>query len=372
MRRFLPLSTAVVLCAIAAPDCLGGETRRRATDPFLRAAQHAAAAVGPKTPFNWGEGVLMYGLLDTWRVTRNRRYLDAVRRWADHHCAKGIVPLLNQRGYCGHWGPGTPLLLLYQHTQEPHYLKAAADIRHFVRHAATRTREGALGHWRGNVQIWVDTLCMACPTLARYHVAANDADALEDAVRQLELASRHLQDPKTGLFWHMWDERTGKHSDGFWGRGNGWVIISLVDTLEVLPPTHPARGRLRRILQAQVRGLMPLQTPSGMWRTVLDRQNAYEETSATAMIVYGIAKAQQLKLIAEGHTAPLRKAWAALEKQVDDKGVVRGTSAGTGPRGIRHYLDRPRGEYPWGTGAFLLAGAKLREMGIVGASAQRP
>ena len=342
---------------------------RPARDPFLRAADHAADSVGPATPLNWGEGVLTYGLFEAWRVTRSPRYLEAVQAWADHHCAKSLLPLLRKRGYCGHWGPGTPLVLLHEHTPQPRYLEAATEIRNFVRDSATRTAEGALGHYRGSVQIWVDTLCMVCPTFARYSVAAKDPTALEDAVKQLDLAARHLQDPKTGLFWHMWDERTGKHSQGFWGRGNGWVIISLADVLEVLPKTHRSYAELQKVLQAQVRGLIAHEAPSGMWRTVVERADAYEETSATAMITYGIAKAMQLKLIAEDHTPRLLRAWAALEKQVDADGVVLGTSAGTGPRGIAHYLARPRGEYTWGTGAFLLAGAKLRQMGI--ASPQR-
>ena len=347
------------LCCLA---CAGSAAA--ATDPFIRAADHAAASVRAATPFNWGEGVLMYGLLDAWRATKDDRYLAAVRRWADHHSSKSLLPLLRKRGYCGHWGPGTPAVLLYEHTGEARYLKAAAEIRHFIRDKATRTTEGALGHWRGNVQIWVDTLCMVCPTFARYSVAAKDPTALDDAVKQLEIAARHLRDEKTGLFYHMWDERTGRHSQGFWGRGNGWVIISLVDVLEVLPKEHPSRERLRKVLASQIRGLVPHQAPSGMWRTVVDRDDAYEETSATAMIVYGIAKAMHLKLIDGDHAARLRKAWAALEKQVDEKGVVLGTSAGTGPRGIEHYLSCPRGEYTWGTGAFLLAGARLRQMGL--------
>ncbi|NQT54560.1 glycoside hydrolase family 88 protein [bacterium] len=330
----------------------------------MRAADHAAASVGPKTPFNWGEGVLAYGLMEAWRVTKEPRYLEAVKRWADHHGTRGIGPTLSQRGYCGHWGPGTPLLLLYEATKDERYLRSATEVRAFIRDKATRTSDGALGHWRGNVQIWVDTLAMACPTLARYSIATKDASALDDAVRQLERAAKHQQDPKTGLFWHMWDERTGEHSEGVWGRGNGWVILSLVDTLEFLPEEHPARERLVGILRKQIACLVKLQCASGMWRTVLDRPEAYEETSATAMILYGIAKAQQLKLIADDHTPRLKRAWTALEKQVDARGIVRGTSAGTGPRGIDHYLKRPRGEYSWGTGAFLLAGARLREMGI--------
>lgn len=337
-------------------------------DAFRRAADHAAKTLGPATPLNWGEGVLAYGVIEAWRVTKEPRYLAAVKRWADHHCTKGIEPVLKgrgkRRGYCGHWGPGTPLLLLFEHTRDERHLKAATAIRSFIRDKATRTAEGSLGHWGGNVQIWVDTLAMACPTLARHHILKTDPAALADAARQLELAAKHLQDPATGLFWHMWDESTGKHSEGFWGRGNGWVILSLADTLEVLPESDAARGRLAAILRKQVAGLVPHQTPGGMWRTVVDRADAYEETSATAMIVYGIAKAQQLKLLAGDQTPLLRKAWAALAAQVDAAGVVRGTSAGTGPRGVQHYLTRPRGEYTWGTGAFLLAGAKLRETGI--------
>jgi len=292
-----------------------------ATGPFIRAADHAAASLKPSTPFNWGEGVLTWGLVEASRATKDARYREAVERWADAHCAKSLLPLLRKRGYCG--------------------------------------------HWRGNVQIWVDTLCMVCPTLASYAACVGERAALDDALLQLEIATKHLQDEKTGLFWHMWDEKTGKHSEGLWGRGNGWVILSLVETLAVLPGPHARADRLRPVLQAQVRGLLACQRPSGMWRTVLDRDDAYEETSATAMIVYGIAKAAQRGLIEGDHTEALRRAWAALERQVDEKGMVQGTSAGTGPRGIEHYLGRPQGEYAWGTGAFLLAGAKLREMGLI-------
>jgi len=336
-----------------------------ATGPFIRAADHAAASLKPSTPFNWGEGVLTWGLVEASRATKDARYREAVERWADAHCAKSLLPLLRKRGYCGHWGPGTALLALYRQNPRPVYLGGATEIRAFIGGEATRTKERALGHWRGNVQIWVDTLCMVCPTLASYAACVGERAALDDAILQLEIATKHLQDEKTGLFWHMWDEKTGKHSEGLWGRGNGWVILSLVETLAVLPGPHARADRLRPVLQAQVRGLLACQRPSGMWRTVLDRDDAYEETSATAMIVYGIAKAAQRGLIEGDHTEALRRAWAALERQVDEKGMVQGTSAGTGPRGIEHYLGRPQGEYAWGTGAFLLAGAKLREMGLI-------
>ena len=134
-----------------------------ATDPFIRAADHAAASLKPSTPFNWGEGVLTWGLAEAARATKDARYREAVERWADARCAKSLLPLLRKRGYCGHWGPGTALLALYRQNPRP-----------------------------------------AC---------VGERAALDDAILQLEIATKHLQDEKTGLFWHMWDEKTGKHSE---------------------------------------------------------------------------------------------------------------------------------------------------------------
>ncbi len=255
--------------------------------------------------------------------------------------------------------------MLHEDTGAPEYLKTARDIRAFIGDKATRLADGALAHFRDNTQIWVDTLCMACPTLVRYSVVTGETDALDDAVLQLKLAAEHMQSAETGLFYHMWDERTGKCSPEFWGRGNGWTIISLVDVLEVLPADHPGRPELVVCLQKLIAGLIAHQADSGMWRTVIDREDSYEETSATAMITYAIAKATQLGLTAEDHRPRLLRAWRALEARVDENGVVLGTSAGTGPASYSSYASKPIGEYTWGTGALLLAGARLKQMSLI-------
>jgi unsaturated rhamnogalacturonyl hydrolase len=335
-------------------------------DPFTRAADYAAEQSLENIPrFDWGEGVLMYGLEVAYRVTGDPLYRRAVDEWAEYHLRQGIGETLAARDYCGHWGPGTPVLLRYERTRRPGYLDLGREIREFIAAEATRTPEGALGHFRGNDQIWVDTLCMVCPTLAKYYQLTGDEDALDDAVLQLLLAAGHQRDLRSGLFYHMWDDSEDAHSPELWGRGNGWVIISLVDTIEVMDPDDPRRARLARILRDQIEGLLPLQTESGMWRTVLDREDSYEETSATAMITYGIAKAWELGVVGDEVLPPLDAAWAALEDQVSPEGVVLGVSGGTGPGGFENYITRPQGEYPWGTGAFLMAGAKLHELGLI-------
>ncbi len=342
------------------------QIRDYAEDVFERAADHAALTAGVTMPYNWGEGVFMYGLMEAYEHFKKPEYLEAVKNWADKHTKpERLADILDRRAYCGIWGPGTPTVMLYGVTGEEKYLRATKQIWEYIRDEATRTEEGALGHYRDNYQIWVDTLFMVCPTLAKYYKHTGDEAALEDAILQLVLAQKHMQCKWTDLFFHMWDSTDGKTNPDFWGRGNGWVIMSIVDTLEHTPKAHEQYDFLKQVLQKQIKALMRYQAPSGMWRTVVNRPDSYEETSATAMIVYGVAKAMQLDLVEQDYRKELQKAWSALEKQVSDHGAVLGTSAGTGPSYYEGYMTRPVGEYTWGTGAFLMAGAKLHEMKLV-------
>ncbi len=65
----------------------------------------------PKPPaFNWGEGVMLSGMMQAYHLTKDPRYLKFVRDFADYWHAKGIASTLARRGYCGHWGPGHAML----------------------------------------------------------------------------------------------------------------------------------------------------------------------------------------------------------------------------------------------------------------------
>lgn len=345
-----------------------------AVAPLIRAADRASCmteTASPPMAFDWGQGVFMSGLLETYQVTKDPRYLKAVQNWGNYHSAQSLMPKLKAAGFCNYWGPGAPMIELYKVTGQEQYLKPVDEIWQYIRDHAARTTEGALGHskrQRNRNQLWVDSLYMTCPTLAKYSNVINDPAPLDDAVRQLELAAKYLQDKETGLFLHMWDEPTGKATASFWGRGNGWVIISLVDVLEFLPKQHPKYDQLVMILNRQINGLIQYQSPNGMWHTVIDRIDSYQETSATAMITYAIAKAMQLELISEDYKAQLLNAWQGLSKRVNEDGVVTGASLGTLPYSggsFEYYDSISTAESTWGTGSFLRAGAKLMEMGIL-------
>jgi len=371
-RRFLAVSTAGTLLATGGRT-LAADRSDSATDPKEVVIKVADAVVRdfPKPPpFNWGEGVLLTGMMRAYRLTGHQRYLKFVRDFADHHHKAGIVATLQQRGYCGHWGPAFPMLMLYEQTRDKRYLELAEQVAQFMTTRAERTKDGGLSHFNGKPQLWVDTLDMCCPVLSNLARIAKRPELQEEAVRQLEVFARHLQDPKTGMFYHMWDEASGKRTPELWGRGNGWVVMSYTETLKNEKPDSPRRRRLIEPFTRQLAGIVPLQdTTSGLWRTVLDKPDTYLEASCSAMFLYGMAECRNLKLIAvtPEHAGPwmdtMRRAWEGLAKIVEKNGRVGGVSAGTGPSGKAGYVGRKVGTFTWGTGALLLAGCAWAESG---------
>lgn len=307
-------------------------------------------------PFNWGEGTMLTGMMRAYKLTKDKRYLQFVRRFADYHHERGIGATLNERGYCGHWGPGYPMLMLYEATGDRRYLELAEQINDFLLNKAERTADGGLSHFSGKPQLWVDTLDMCCPVLSNLARITKRPALQKEAIRQLDIFAKHLQDPKTGLFYHMWDEKSAEHTPSFWARGNGWVVMSYTDVLKNEKAGSKDAARLIAPFSKQLATIARLQNKeTGLWHTVLDEPDTYQEGSASSMFLYGMAECRNLKLFDVPYVKTTRKAWAGLARTIQPNGRVAGVSAGTGPSGKSGYVTRQVGTYTWGTGAFLLA-----------------
>jgi len=339
----------------------------RPADPkaMVKTVADAVLRDFPKPPpFNWGEGVLLSGMMRAYRLTQDPRYLRFVRDFADHWHKRGIASTLSKRGYCGHWGPGHAVLMLYEVTKDKRHLALADQINAFMLNQAERTKDGGLSHFNGKQQLWVDTLDMCCPVLSHSARIKGEPKLQAEAVRQLEVFARHLRDSETGLWYHMWDERSGKRTPSFWGRGNGWVVMSYTEVLKHERADSPARARLAAAFGKQLASIVRLQDRrTGLWHTVLDQPDTYLETSASAMILFALAECRTRKLIDVPYADAMRRVWAGLARQVDARGRVTGVSAGTGPSGKAGYVARKAGTYTWGTGAFLHAACAYAESG---------
>jgi unsaturated rhamnogalacturonyl hydrolase len=210
--------------------------------------------------------------------------------------------------------------------------------------------------------MWVDTVFMAAPLLAGVGQMEKKPEYIDDAANQDIVHARHLQDEKTGLIYHMFDWQTGTHSDGFWGRGDGWVLMSIADTMETMDRRHAKYGELASIAQRLAKGLEATQDSTGLWHTVLDEPNSYVETSATAMFTYGFLKLVRLGVLPADYRTPAMNAWHAINEKYVQDGVVVGVSAGTGPSGVDSYRTRGVGSETWGTGAYLLAASEVQRV----------
>jgi unsaturated rhamnogalacturonyl hydrolase len=150
--------------------------------------------------------------------------------------------------------------------------------------------------------MWLDGLFMGSPFLAQYGKVFSEPAAFDEVARQILLMDQHAYDPKTGLYYHAWDEKkiqpwankeTGQ-SPNFWGRAVGWYTMALVDSLDYLPPTHPDLERINDVLRRVADGITRWQDPAtGLWWQVMDqgaRKGNYREATASSMFVYALAK----------------------------------------------------------------------------------
>jgi rhamnogalacturonyl hydrolase YesR len=130
---------------------------------------------------------------------------------------------------------------------------------------------------------------------------------------------------------HGWVQDMDPHPQFHWARANGWALMTKIELLDALPVNHPGRPYILQMLKAHVKGLAALQDGTGFWHQLLDRNDSYLETSATAIYTYCIARAVNkgwLDAKAYGPMALL--AWNAVSTKINANGQVEGTCVGTG------------------------------------------
>jgi rhamnogalacturonyl hydrolase YesR len=89
--------------------------------------------------------------------------------------------------------------------------------------------------------------------------------------------------------------------------------------------------------------LLANQAEDGMWRQLIDRPDAWKETSGTAMFGYAMAVGVRRGILKEpAYAAAYRRAWAALAGYVGADGKLSQVCIGTGQsRDAAYYLGRP-------------------------------
>jgi unsaturated rhamnogalacturonyl hydrolase len=213
--------------------------------------------------------------------------------------------------------------------------------------------------------LWLDDLYMSVPCLAQAGKLTGERRYYDDAARQIVQFSDRMFVKERGLYMHGWVQGMRHHPAFHWARANGWAIMATAELLDVLPEDHPQRARILELFRAHAAGLVAAQGHAGLWHQLLDRRESYEETSASAMFVFGIARGINrgwLDALAFGPAASL--GWNAVAIKVNAKGQVEGTCVGTGMAwDPMFYLYRPVHLLAaHGYGPVFLAGAEMIEL----------
>ncbi|RJG21269.1 glycoside hydrolase family 88/105 protein [Massilia cavernae] len=213
--------------------------------------------------------------------------------------------------------------------------------------------------------LWLDDMFMGVPTMAYLGKTTGDRKHYDDAVRQVQQFSKRMFNPKLGIYMHGYVEGMRDHPEFHWARANGWAVMSMVEVLEVLPKDHKGYQAVLEQLRAHIRGLAAYQAKEGFWHQLIDRSDTYQETSATAIYAYAIARAVNRGYVEPEMYGPMANlAWNAVASKVLPNGQIEGICVGTGMAfDPAFYAYRPTSvKAAHGYGPALLAGAEIIEM----------
>ncbi|NLS79320.1 MAG: glucuronyl hydrolase [Chloroflexi bacterium] len=165
--------------------------------------------------------------------------------------------------------------------------------------------------------IWIDLAMAVTPYLLFAGLALDEPRYIDEAVRQTLSMVEVFLDPANGLL-HQCRNFTGPGliSTDHWGRGNGWGHIALAELALHLPADSPHRPAAERAFRDHALALLPYQSPGGLWRQELAMPDAWEESSGTALILYGYGIGLRTGLLASSAFRPaFERGIAALNQR---------------------------------------------------------
>jgi len=205
-------------------------------------------------------------------------------------------------------------------------------------------------------RFWIDDMYMITILQVQAYRATDDPVYIDRAAREMTAYLDRLQQPN-GLFYHAPDVPF------FWGRGNGWFAAGMAEILRSMPRGHPQRERILAGYRRMLATLLRCQGPDGMWKQLIDRPEAWPETSCTGMFAFAmITGVKNGWLDAAAYGPAARKAWLALVGYIDANADIHEVCEGTNKKNdYQYYMDRKRntgdlhGQAPvlWCASAFL-------------------
>jgi rhamnogalacturonyl hydrolase YesR len=189
----------------------------------------------------------------------------------------------------------------------------------------------------GETRFWIDDMYMLTMLQLEAYRATGDRTYLDRDAKEMAAYLDKLQQP-SGLFYHAPDVPF------YWGRGDGWVAAGMAEMLRDLPQDHPQRARILAGYRSMMAALLKHQGKDGMWRQLIDHDEAWPESSGSAMFTFAmITGVKNGWLDAATYGPAARKGWIAVAGYIDQNQDVTSVCEGTGKRNdLDYYLARHR------------------------------
>lgn len=315
--------------------------------------------------WEWVQGVALYGVIKAYEGTREERFLQFLKAWV----SKNVDSI--RFGSVNWVALANVLLSVHQQTGDSKLLGISKQVADWCVNQAPRTTNGGFAHVWGpgagglddyKNQLWIDTLFMAGVFMLRYGIYGQDRPCIEEAFRQFDIHIECQFDPSCDLFYHGYHclEETvlGEH----WGRGNGWAAASLIELLDLLREEDYPTDRYSDIFKRLMESAYRLQKEDGMLRTLLDVEDSYMETSASALFAYAALKGYRLDILDERfHNWGMKIVQELLSHHLAADGTLLHASGGTDCQDRDGYLRVPYAPRPYNTGIMLMLLAEVLE-----------
>lgn len=337
----------------------------------------------PLSEWHYSNGVLDMSMINLGEYLNDPRYID----YAKNHVAFGFAnyeyfknTFRNDRKHW-HWpfgqlwnmkelddcgAMGAAVIEVYNYDSKKQYKDYFEAAAKHIMQDQIRLSDGTLCRtFPREMTVWADDVYMSVSFLAQMGKQTGDTKYFDEAARQIINISEYLWCPEKQLFYHCYYTDLNRNGVAFWGRANGWITVSLVRLLDVLPQNYEGRKQLIDLLEKQIVGASRYQNENGMWNQLLDKPESYDESSVTAMYVYGIAKAINEGWFDDTYMRIAQLGWNALKKdQITENGHFKNVCVGTGiTDDLPFYYSRPVGENEkHGLGLIIDAGVEILKL----------
>ena len=344
---------------------------------------------GKKPGWNYIDGCMTTSLLEMYKTTGERKYLDFVISFVDYYVSEdGSILGYDPRKYSTDDVSESRILFdLYKYTGNEKYRKAI-ELAHSQILTHPRTKEGNFWHKAiYHDQVWLDGLYMMQVFYTRYQSQYGGKD-YGDIIRQFQNVRRLMFDEEKKLYYHgydssktlFWADKDTGLSKNFWLRSIGWFLVALADVWDYMDGDEDGRAVIAGIFKEAIDGILLYQDQESrmFWQvpSFPRREGNYLETSGSAMISYALLKGARLGILPSSYGIRGLEVFKGIvkEKMRDEDGdlnlkdicLVAGLGPENNPRrdgSYEYYISEPIVENDAkGVGPFIMAYTEVKKL----------